>query len=326
MRQFTILVAGCGSIGQRHARLLAERKDVDLLLADPAPANLQACAAVASARETFTRYGEALQRKPDGVFICSPNRFHVDMALQAVDAGAGVLLEKPVADTVADARRLLAVDAGARKKIAVGYTGRFDKLLRQIRDRVAAGELGTIAYANASVYTYNTLLCAKTDYREKQDWVLIVDYTHEIDFLRFILGDVIEVATMAGRVGNLAHMANPNVIEMLLRFQCGTLGSIHMDYVRHPEKRTLELVGDKKSLEFYMPKGLLRVYTHGQDDVEEINVPFGRDDLFRDQIANFLGVLDGTQSPLVTLEDGIKALDVAETAITACREKRTVRI
>jgi predicted dehydrogenase len=122
MDRYRILVVGCGSIGQRHARLLSERKNIDLFIADSSPECRAACAAVADAKEVFSEFDKALACQPDGVFICTPNYLHVEMAGQALDAGACVLLEKPVADTLAEARRLAAHSANG--KVAVGYAGR----------------------------------------------------------------------------------------------------------------------------------------------------------------------------------------------------------
>ena len=81
--------------------------------------------------------------------------------------------------------------------------------------------------------------------QRKEAWTLVVDYTHDIDILRHLAGEVHEVSAMAARLGQLDHMADPNVVDILLAFRSGTVGSIHMDYVRHPEKKSLELIGDR---------------------------------------------------------------------------------
>lgn len=325
MRQHRILVAGCGSIGQRHARLLAERQDVTLFLCDPVPQNLADCAAVCAPRATFTRYQDALREQVDGVFVCTPNHLHVSMSRQALAAGACVMLEKPVADSLAEAVELLE-HPEANHRIAVGYVNRFDQLLQHLHGLVAAGEFGNLLHANASVYTYLTLLCAKTPFRETTDWALVFDYTHQIDLLRYLLGDVAEVAAMSAARGDLSHTARPNLVEILLRFRSGAIGSIHMDYVRHPEKTSLELVGDKNSAELFVPQGLLKVYERESGDTREIGRPYVRDDLFRAQTADFIEVLAGRKQPLVTLEDGLAALQIAEAVIESCRKQTFVQL
>ncbi|MDO8685934.1 MAG: Gfo/Idh/MocA family oxidoreductase, partial [Clostridiales bacterium] len=239
-----ILVAGCGSIGQRHARLLSQRCDTAVYVADPLKVNINACKTVARIEGDFSDYRDALNEKMDGVFICTPNNTHVDIAIDAIESGSHVFIEKPVATSVAEAEKLLRYEKKEKRKILVGYMNRFSDQLQEVKEMINKCELGNIVYANASVYTFATLLCAKTDYRDKQEWSLIGDYTHEIDFLRYLIGEVEEIVAIADTLGMLEHMPKPNVAEIMLRFSNKAIGSIHMDCVRMPDKRTLEVIGD----------------------------------------------------------------------------------
>jgi predicted dehydrogenase len=322
-----ILVIGCGSIGQRHSRLLSERPEVELYLADPAAENLQACREQARVRQAFREYREALQVGMDGAVICTPNALHVPMAQACLAAGVHVLLEKPVAPTALEAETLLEVRNGSGKQVAVGYVYRFDHLLRQVKAILERGELGTLVYANASIYTYRTLECAKVpEFRGNTPWVLLVDFTHDIDFLRYLAGDVVEVAAMSATLGHLRLSSRPNVAEILLRFASGAIGKVHMDYVRDPEKRSLEIVGDRSSIEFCMPAGVLKLFERGKEEPREIRYPYVRDNLFREQIANFLAVIEGKAAPLVNLEDSIKTLRIADAAVESCQTGRFVKM
>ncbi len=326
--RYRVLVAGCGSIGQRHARLLAERPEVDLFLADPLAANRAAAAAAAAVppRAVFADYGQALRAGMDAVFVCSPNHLHVPMTLAALAAGAHVLLEKPAAPTAAEAAALIPARDRAGTQVAVGYANRFDPLLGRLKAMLDRGELGEIVSAEASVYTYATLVYAKTPFRLQTRWALVVDYTHEIDFLRCLLGDIAEVAAFAAARGRLAMRPDPNVIEILLRFRSGVLGRIHMDYARHPDKRWLELVGDTRSAELEMAKGRLRVFSRDAPDPELVAVPPVRDTLFRDQIADFLDAIGNGRPPRVPLEDGLAALRVADAVIRAAETRAVVPV
>jgi predicted dehydrogenase len=99
-----------------------------------------------------------------------------------------------------------------------------------------------------------------------------------------------------------------------------------MDYVRDPDKRTLELVGDKASVEFYLNEGIIRYYRKNRKGYEESIIPFIRDELFIRQIDNFIGMIKGEQEPEISLQEGIETLRVAEAAIKSCRERRFVNV
>ncbi len=318
MNRYTILVAGCGSIGQRHARLLAERKNIDILLADPLEENLKACSSVLNPKVTFGRYEEALDHKPDGVFICTPNHLHAEMALKALDAGACVLVEKPLDSNLSQALKL--TEHPTHHKIVVGYVYRFDKLLQEMKKIITEKTIGNIVCAHACVYSYQTLLFAKTPVREQQEWTLVGDYSHEIDFLRFLVGEIQEVTGIGATCGSLDHIAKPNILEAIFKFSSGAVGSLHIDYVRHPEKRFLEVIGDRGALELQMTKGVLKIFKHDEKNARVISRPYVRDDLFRAQIDDFLQVLDGQKTPLNTLEDGIAVLKVSEAIVESAQK------
>jgi len=234
MQAYKILVVGCGSIGQRHARLLSVRKDVELYVADTLEENRNYCQENFSVKGAFEDYNLALKRGMDGVFICVPTELHVPLAKQALTAGACVLIEKPVGLSVAEVE-ILKEFPDAEDRIQIGYMNRYSSQLHKVKQLIDSGDLGNILYANASVYTYGTLLHAKTAFRDHEKWALIRDYTHEIDFLLYLLGPAEEVVAMSATLGEFDHLPSPNIVEITSRFRSGAIGSIHMDYARYPD-------------------------------------------------------------------------------------------
>lgn len=318
MKRYSILVVGCGSIGQRHARLLAERDNIDILLADPLEQNIKACSSAITPKEVFSDYEKALACKPDGVFICTPNHMHAEMAVKALDAGACVLVEKPVDANVSSAAKL--AKHPSSHKVMVGYVYRFDTLLQETKKMIAEQTIGNIVCAHACVYSYQTLLFAKTPIREQQEWTIVGDYSHEIDFLRYLAGEIREVTGMGTTCGQLDHIARPNILEAIFKFESGAAGSLHIDYVRHPEKRFLEIIGDRGALELQLTKGVLKIFNHDEKDARVISRPYVRDDLFRAQIDDFLQILEGRKAPLNTLADGIAVLKVSEAIVESAKK------
>lgn len=324
--KYRILVIGCGSIGQRHARLLSQRQDISLFIADSIQKNIDDCMSVATVDGFFPDYRDALKEKMDGVFICTPNDSHVDIAIDSLESSAYVLIEKPVSTSVNEAMKLLKYDTMDNKRILIGYMNRFNSQLQELKQIIDRNDLGNIVYTNASVYTYGTLLHAKTNFRDSQEWVLIGDYTHEIDFLVYLIGDIKEVISMSDTLGELEHTPKPNVVEVMLRFHNRAIGSIHMDYIRLPDKRTLEVIGDRGSVELFLNDGVLRFYEKDKVGFRESRTPFIRDDLFCRQIDNFIGIMNGVQKPMTTLNEGINIMNVSNAIIKSCVERRFINV
>ena len=145
-----IAVLGAGLIGRKHIEVLrAGRSDFTLAaVADPAPS------AAAEARQLgyplYATLDEMLDRaKPEGVIIAVPNQLHVTAALACIARGIPVIVEKPIADSLAAAREL--VDAGERANVAVltGHHRRHNPIMRRAAEIIAGGGIGRVVAVNA---------------------------------------------------------------------------------------------------------------------------------------------------------------------------------
>lgn len=326
MSKTHVLVVGLGSIGQHHARLLSERIDVELSICDSTEEHR------AQAKSPFlspvamehTDYTEALQTKPDIVFLCTPNHLHVSMGLQAIEDGVDLFIEKPIADNLQDARQLVNKARVAGRFLQVGYILRFDQGLRKMKQIVDAGGVGNLVGGRAMVGTYITLLNAKNPDRNHHPNSLIVDYTHELDFIRWFFGAMDEVKAMGARLGDLEHRPPPNIFQMILKMKSGALVQVHMDYIQHPQRRIFEIYGDRGTLTYDFSSGEIRHYRFQKELMwEDLSVsPMAErwDDLFRLEHEAILSARREGAAPLVPGAEGLAALEMAEAAINAARQ------
>jgi len=321
-----ILVVGTGSIGQRHAQLLAERPDVELWLCDIHPPCLEEALQKAPASRTFSDYQEALAAGPEAVYVCTQHELHRPMAIAAFEAGCHVFCEKPLAETVADAEAIVAAATKANRQLQVGYTTRFHPFTDRLRKIIEAGELGTLVGGRALVGTYFTLMASRQRWNKSSKNGLILDYTHQPDWLSLFFGPVQRVSAAVTTLGDLELVQSPNVISMILHYTSGALVNIHLDYVQYPNHATFELYGDRNSVIFNLETGELRLYGHGDERVHVEYLAIPRNEVFRDQMANFIGVLEGRNQPACTGEDGVNVLRIVEAALTSAEELRAVDV
>jgi len=338
-----ILVAGLGSIGKRHARLISPRTDTQLMLCDPVQENMELAVGQLAAPplSTFADYGDALAARPDIVIIATPNRLHVPMGIQAIKAGCDVLVEKPISDELTDGRKLVDAANQAGRLLRIGYMLRHDPGLLHLRQFVHDGRIGNLVGGRSMIGTYITLLNAVSPDRDKRPNSLIVDYTHELDFVRWLFGNAKSVLAAGATVGERELKPTPNLFQMIYKMQSGALVSIHMDYLQHPQRRSLELFGDQGTIAYDMQNGEIQIFDYGKETrFERINVGdvmHRVDDLYRKQLDNFLadriaiaanGTVDENDLSIarVTGEDGLAALIWAEAAITAASIGKAVAI
>ncbi|MHB2168596.1 Gfo/Idh/MocA family protein [Alsobacter sp. R-9] len=223
-----IAVAGAGLIGKAHiARILAEPGATLAAIIDPSPDAREQAASLGVPHFVDVEEGLAGAR-PDGLVIASPNRFHVPHALAAVAAGVPMLLEKPPADDVAGARRIVEAAERADVPILVGHHHRHSPLISRARDVVASGRLGRLTAVNAMC------LYKKPDRgyfdgagswrREPGGGVVLINLIHLIDDLRNLCGDVASVQALQSSAAR--GFPVEDTAAVLLHFANGALGTI----------------------------------------------------------------------------------------------------
>lgn len=142
----TAAVIGCGDVSVVHLDALASLPDVELVGVVEPDAGRREAAAQKYGVPGFADPAALLaQVRPDVVHVTTPHHTHVEVALAALAEGVHVVLEKPVASTLADGERLAAAAEAGGAKIAVCFQNRYNAAVRALQERLASGELGLSA-------------------------------------------------------------------------------------------------------------------------------------------------------------------------------------
>ena len=228
-----IAVAGAGRIGQAHIqRIIAEPQASLAAIIDPSPQAREQAAALDV--PWFADLEEGLQQaRPDGVVIATPNRLHVANGLTAVAAGVPMLMEKPIADDVAGAMRLVEAAEAAGVPILVGHHRRHSPLIQRARAIVASGRLGRItAVTGLCLYRkpdHGYFDGANAWRREPGGGVILINLVHVVDDLRNICGEITEVQAASSSAARGFPVEDTAAI--LLRFR--QRRARHARHLRH---------------------------------------------------------------------------------------------
>ncbi len=338
-----IAVVGAGRLGRRHVEEIAACSSARLAaVAGPAPAD-----AVADEHGVprYRSLAELLERdRPDGVVLATPNRLHVEGGLECVAAGVPVLVEKPLADTVEDATRLVEAAEAAGVPLLVGHHRRHSPILARAREVVADGVLGRV------VAVVGTALFAKPDdyfdgggswRRQPGGGPVLLNLVHEVDGLRWLVGEVVRVqATTSNAVRGFPV---EDTAAVLLTFAGGALGTFLLSdtaasprsweqtsgedasYPAHPDEDCYHLAGTAGSLS--VPT--LRLRTHAGppswwEPFETSTVAVERRDPLAAQIEHFAAVVRGEAEPVCGGRDGLATLRVLEAVVESARTGRPV--
>lgn len=321
-----LALIGCGSIATRtHLPAFQKIDGVEVVaFASRSRPKAEAAAEVWGSGTVVDDWRAALAVEGlDAVDICTPNALHAEIALEAIRRGIHVLVEKPMATTVAEADAMLAAaDAGgvvlmpaqnvrfAAPFVAAAEAVRGDRIGSTVSFRAAFGHGGPEGWAPDATWFL--------DPDAAGGGALLDLGVHMIDVIRHVLGDdVVEVAAMVdGDAGGVERVA-----QLVLRMRGGALGTLQASWSARPgPDHQLTIFGTDGKLHL---DGRTPLTFSGLDGTSErVELPAAGDNPF----AAFVRAVAGERPPALDGRDGRAAVAVASAAYEAARTGRTTRV
>lgn len=310
-------VCGLGSIGRRHARLLASRDGVTVHVYDPGLPRDDSLEVDVGTVIVEPSYDALLERAHDGVVIATPDALHASLTIQACRAGRPVLVEKPVADTSLAALAMDAVAIETGVPVLVGQVLRYSSVMLRARELLERSAIGTPLSFQATVGAYETLEMAHTRFSEEATYRLPFDYVHEWDYLQWLLGNVTGCAAIGHLARNLELVQMPNVMDVLLAMDTGVTGTVHLNYVERNGGRMARIVGDRGVLAVDLRSGTIALADREWNTSHEDHTEH-RDCAFDRQLDHFIDVATNGVTVGVPVAVAGKSVAVAEAVVAAC--------
>ena len=343
MKNFRIAVVGCGSIGLRHLfnlnRLdgygrgngddlpesIKNHPDLPLTLEiaalDPsanAPADV---AGISEDISFFSNWDDLKNWHPEIVIVATPNHLHKKNTLDALDVGAHVLCEKPIACSVSDAREMAEAAGKANRILAVGQTERFREATAAMIKMARNGELGNLIGGRAMVGTYNTLLCTKDKKHRMENFgTIVIDYIHELDLFHAVFGTAVAANGFFNNLSGKELQAAPTLMAAVAQYKNKEVVSFHFDYVQHPQRRLFEIYGDQKTLAYDFQSDTLEIWDSAKDKPQIMSWNNDRNDQFvREHLDMISAVIHGNK-PQVDAENAADVLQTAELILNSLQQ------
>lgn len=326
-----ILIAGLGSIGRRHLRNLAALGEKDILLYRTQKSTLPDTDL--KNYPVVTDLLEGLAQKPDAVIVSNPTALHLDTAIPAAEAGCHLLLEKPISHSMTQIPDLVHAIFNSGSRVQVGYQFRFHPTLQHASRLIRNGTIGTPISVRAHWGEYLPDWHPWENYangyaaRSDLGGGVVLTLCHPLDYLRWLMGEVESVWAFTSNRGGLGLSVEDSA-EIGLRFTSGVIGSVHLDYNQRPTSHTLEVIGTNGTLRWDNSTGALSVYLSADKTWQTYQslAGFDRNQMFLEEIKSFLSMVQNGTMPVCTLEDGIKALQIALAALQSAETGALVRL
>lgn len=311
MKKINVAVIGCGSWGRNHIRVYNDLGNASII----AIADMN----TATAKEFGERYSVDWYTEPEKIFerddveavsICTPTVTHADLAMQAIEAGKHVLVEKPMTNTTDEAKELINAAKKRGVHLAVGFVERFNPAVSEAMNIISKGEVGEVILAHTRRVSRRPLRIG--------DVGVIKDLAiHDIDIVNQLFKS--KAKTVFASAGSIAHDFE-DYANIIVCFDNNRSAFIETNWLTPRKVRTLTITGTE---------GLITVEYITQQIIVENNerlyqpfLDYG-EPLLR-ELDSFVNSILNDESPEVRGEDGLRALEISEAAIQSAKSGKPV--
>ena len=318
-------VVGVGSMGQNHARVYSEIAD----LVGVVDADGEVAKRVAARTETqpFASVKELVTAGAEAVSVAVPTNLHAKVAKELIDAGVHVLVEKPLAATMDEARAIVGHAKQAGVVLAAGHVERHNPVVAFAKEALGDGDWGDLITASSR---------RVSNFPDRvRDVGVILDLgIHDVDVLRYVVGAPVESVYAAG--GRKVHATFEDHATILLNFRNGVNAFVEVSWLTPMKVRKFALTClrnfveadyteqsvfiSSSTLQRYDPSDLYHISFHY--DTRQVSVQ--KEEPLKRELKDFLAAVQEKRAPLVSGEDALETLRVCEAAVRSQRERKLI--
>lgn len=314
VRKLGIAVIGAGFWGRNHARNLKELQETRLIaVCDKDEARAKAIAELFGV-EAYTDSRKMLKRKDiEAVTVCTWSTNLATEAMNVLNAGKHVLVEKPMANSVQEARKIVELAKKKQRYLMVGFLMRFIPGVQRIKEAVEKGEIGTLVYATAR---------RVSEWPERIGDVGVVKdlAIHDIDITRYLFGG--DPEEVYAKAGSLRAKQYEDHAQIMLTFKGGKTAFIEANWLTPYKIRKLTVTGSKAIMTLDYITQEITIETSGQTLAPRYEVK----EPLKLELQHFANSILNDKEPIITGADGLKAVQVAEAVLKSAQRGTAIKL
>lgn len=324
-------IIGIGVMGSNHLRLAASMKDIcEVVISDSDPDKIKSAEATYHVRG-YTDYSAMLNNeKPDAVIIAVPTQYHKKIALDCLEQGAHIFVEKPIAGTLEDAEQIIAKAKEKNKLFTVGHVERFNPIVTQVKELIQQNVIG-------KPYLVKTIRVGPFPKRlyGMTGGVLVDLAVHDIDVIQYLIGPIQGVYAQLMVEGKQEIYS-----KVLLDIAGGIKGSCEFSWISPQRMREIEIYGEKGMFKCAYDKQTITFYENSDFSEDKKNIfqggniaagkvldfPVIRDEPLRRELQNFVKSVMNKEQLLVSPEQAKQALAIALAILKSGKENNIIKL
>lgn len=328
-----LLVVGHGNAGKRHlkiAKSLLPNSKICVMR------HLDASSIPQHADLCTNSLSEALSFSPQAAVIANPSSHHIEIAQKLADNGVHLLIEKPISSSTEGVEDLIETSNLRKIAVLVAYNLRFLSSLQEYRRLILTGKIGRVMSVRCEVGHFlpewrpNTNYVNSVSASANLGGGALLELSHEIDYLRWIFGEIISINAVIRKQSNLelnvedtAHL----IVELRNElYKKNIIASINLDFIRQDKTRYCIAIGENGTLKWDGITNTIYLFSPNNN----INVLFNKEEQVESSYISewhhFLSCVAGESMPLISPKDGLEVLKIIEAARCSSKENKMIKI
>lgn len=324
------LVIGSGSIARRHIanlRTLFPLAEVACVSASGRTVGLEETQATC----VFQGMEDAIDWQPEFAVVASPAPFHLAHALAFLRRNIPVLIEKPLSDSLARITEHSAELAAYSSRIGVSYNLRYLPSARRMKELVSEGRIGTLRSVSIDLGQYLPDWRPQDDYRKNVSanrhlgGGVLLELSHELDYLQWIFGDFDEVYGIVSNSGALEIDVEDRA-DILFSRADGFVAHLHLDFLQRKATRRCKIIGAEGNLVWDLIGNCIWLETKTGTETLFDGADYDRNEMYLDQLQHFALVAKGETMPEVGLKSAVSTMNMIDAIRRSAQTRRPISL
>lgn len=314
MNKINVGVIGVGAMGYNHARVYSELENANLMAVSDLLREKTKEVSKEYNAEGYVDYNDILKMPEiEAVSVCVPTTHHFNVVMDAIEHGKHVLVEKPIAFTLREARIMVKAAKDEGVKLATGHVERFNPAVEKSKEIIKNDVIGEVVSASAK-------RVGPFPPRIKDVGVTIDLAIHEVDVMFYLFESPVSriYANMGSRLEKCEYEDHA---EIMSKFKNGVIGMLEVNWLTPYKKRNLEITGVDGIISIDYIDQTVNVYGKS---TQTVDVPYKEP--LKEELSSFLSAVKNGEDPKITGEDGIYSLKIVTAALKSAKNDFPVDI
>ena len=314
-----VSVFGSGSIGLRHlTNLIKLKKELKISSIFSYDTKNKKSFLGESKKFVFTQNLKLAAENCDVAFICVPTHLHnktINKILKYTKCH--FYIEKPLSSEIKDCLKTLNKIKQTKKKVGVGYMLVNHPVILEVQSLIKQKAIGKIIFAKAECGFYLPNWHPWEDYRKfymahkKQGGGVLLDTSHEINYLQRLFGKVKSIQGIVGKFSNL-EITSDDLALSILKFKNNIIGHVHLDLLQFEKSRSFKIIGTKGVIEGSLVTNKIKIFNNNKKKVIEKKLKYNFNNIYFTQLRQFWSLIKNKSSNLCTGDEAYHTMQIIE--------------